>query len=79
MTITEEEKKRRKDLAEFQNINYMRAELGMPLLVKGWVDCISGCGKTFYSYDLKGNRMCEDCKAQQIQEDEFYNMGDYLR
>jgi len=60
--IGDGEKKRRKELVEFHSINYMREELEMPLLKKGWVACVSGCGDEFFTFDKKGNRICETCK-----------------
>jgi len=60
--IGEDELTRKKERVEFESINFTRKELGMPLLQKGWVTCISGCGDEFFTFDKKGNRMCEVCK-----------------
>jgi len=57
-------KRRKKENTEFETINRMREGLDMPLLEKGWVKCISDCGDEFYSFDKRGNRMCEFCKAK---------------
>ncbi len=62
--VGEGEKKRKKESAEFKSINFMREALNMPLLEKGWVRCISDCGDDFFSFDVKGNRMCEVCKCK---------------
>lgn len=60
--IGEDEVTRKKERVEFESVNSMRKELGMPLLQKGWVTCISDCGDEFFTFDTKGNRMCETCR-----------------
>lgn len=55
---------RKKEYVEFCEINSMRRQLGMPLLEKGWVNCIGSCDKKFFTFDKKGNRMCEECKEK---------------
>jgi len=62
--VGEDYKKRKKENCEFESINLMRECLGMTLLEKGWVKCISDCGDEVYSFDKKGNRMCEFCKTK---------------
>jgi len=62
--IGDDAKKRKKENTEFESVNFMRKELGMPLLEKGWVRCISDCGDEFYTFDAKGNRMCETCRSK---------------
>jgi len=62
--IGEDYRTRKKENQEFESVNFMRRELGMPLLEKGWVTCISDCKDEFFTFDKKGNRMCEACKAK---------------
>ena len=62
--IGDGEDKRRKEKVEFDSINFMRRELELPLLKKGWVKCISGCGDEFFTFDAKGNRMCDLCRTK---------------
>jgi len=64
MRVGEDYKSRKKENVEFESINFMRECLEMPLLEKGWVKCIGGCSDEFYSFDKKGNRMCECCKTK---------------
>lgn len=62
--VGEDDQTRKKENAEFTAVNLMRRELGMPLLQKGWVKCISDCGDDFFTFDKKGNRMCDVCKSK---------------
>jgi len=62
--IGDDYKVRKKESAEFEAINFMREGLGILLLEKGWVTCISGCGAEFFTFDKKGNRMCDSCKSK---------------
>lgn len=55
---------RKKEYAEFMEINHMRRQLGMPLLEKGFVTCVGSCGSTFFTFDKKGNRLCDCCKEK---------------
>lgn len=52
------------EIREFRDINFMRKQLGMPLLEKGFVKCMGSCGEKFFSFDKKGNRMCDTCKGK---------------
>ncbi len=61
---SEEIKEKKKQLVEFYEINFMRKQLGMPLLEKGYIKCIGGCDKEFFSFDKKGNRLCDFCKSR---------------
>jgi len=60
----DDDKVRTREQAEFKSVNYMREKLNMPLLEKGWVKCVSDCGDEFFTFDKKGNRMCDECKAK---------------
>ena len=62
--LGEGEDLKKSDLRDFSTINRMREELEMPILIKSWVECIGGCGDEFFSYDARGNRICENCKSK---------------
>jgi len=62
--IIEDSKKKMRQQSEFKSVNTMRLSLGMPILEKGWMVCISDCGDEFYSFDKKGNRMCDTCRSK---------------
>lgn len=62
--VGEDASERKKEKVEFQSINFMRLHLGMPQLESDWVKCISGCGDEFFTFDKRGNRVCEACKLK---------------
>jgi len=45
----------------FKASQRLRKELGLRLLEPKNIPCIR-CGKVFYSYDVRLNRMCPDCR-----------------
>ena len=61
--IGDDDTQRKKENVDFLNVNSMRKVLGLPLLEKRWVTCIGGCGNEFFSFDAKGNRVCDQCKG----------------
>ena len=62
--LREEASPSKKELREFHTINKMRESLNLPLLIKGNTRCLGGCGNYFFSLDVKGNRICENCKSK---------------
>ena len=57
-----------------EEINALRKELGLPLIVKGKKKCL-GCDKEFESWDVKKVRYCNRCRNRIEQEGEFVDFS----